>query len=81
MAIRSPRELIDLYWEEVWNKGNIELIREICGSPNMMLQSAVAPDGGDENDEACLGMRCTRSTLSYRSARPSRASARSWICR
>ena len=33
MAIRSPRELIDLYWEEVWNKGNIELIREICGSP------------------------------------------------
>ena len=33
MAGRSPRELIELYWEEVWNKGNVELIREICGDP------------------------------------------------
>jgi hypothetical protein len=33
MAERTPRELIDLYWEEVWNKGNVELIREICTDP------------------------------------------------
>ncbi|HEX7741170.1 MAG TPA: hypothetical protein VF442_01855 [Sphingobium sp.] len=33
MAVRSPREIIELYWEEVWNKGNVELIREICASP------------------------------------------------
>lgn len=33
MATRSPRELIELYWEEVWNRGNVELIREICADP------------------------------------------------
>jgi len=27
---RSGIELINLYWEEVWNNGNLELIREIC---------------------------------------------------
>ena len=30
---RSGIELINLYWEEVWNNGNLELIREICASP------------------------------------------------
>ena len=29
---RSGIELINLYWEEVWNNGNLELIREICAS-------------------------------------------------
>lgn len=33
MATRSPREIIELYWEEVWNRGNVELIREICANP------------------------------------------------
>lgn len=33
MTTRTPRELIELYWEEVWNKGNAALIREICGDP------------------------------------------------
>lgn len=41
MADRSPRELISLYWEEVWNKGNVELIREICGDP--MLRHTTGP--------------------------------------
>lgn len=29
----TPRELAALYTEEVWNKGNAELIREICADP------------------------------------------------
>lgn len=33
MTGRTPRELIELYWEEVWNKGHVELIREICADP------------------------------------------------
>lgn len=33
MAVRSPREIIELYWDEVWNRGNTDLIREICASP------------------------------------------------
>lgn len=41
MASRSPRELIELYWEEVWNKGNVELIREICGDP--MIRHTTGP--------------------------------------
>lgn len=30
--VRSPG-VIELYWDEVWNKGNVELIREICNDP------------------------------------------------
>lgn len=33
MAHQSLRELITLYWVEVWNEGHVELIREICGDP------------------------------------------------
>lgn len=32
-AHRTPRELINLYWEEVWNKRNVALMREICADP------------------------------------------------
>ena len=32
-ANRIPRELIELYWEEVWNNGNVDLMREICADP------------------------------------------------
>ena len=38
---RSPRALITLYWDEVWNQGNVELIREICGDP--MLRHTIGP--------------------------------------
>ena len=30
---RTPKELIELYWTEVWNNRNTELIREICADP------------------------------------------------
>jgi aminoglycoside phosphotransferase (APT) family kinase protein len=33
MAHRSPRELIELYWAEVWNNRNAEMIRELCADP------------------------------------------------
>ena len=33
MAHLGPRELIGLYVEEVWNKGNVEFVREICADP------------------------------------------------
>lgn len=33
MATATPHDLINLYWEEVWNQGRVELIREICGDP------------------------------------------------
>ena len=33
MAVRTPQELIELYWDEIWNKGKVELIREICADP------------------------------------------------
>lgn len=32
MAKRTAREL-DLYVDEVWNKGNVELVRDICADP------------------------------------------------
>ena len=30
---RTPRELIELYWERVWNNREADLIREICADP------------------------------------------------
>lgn len=33
MAHRTPRELITLYWDEVWNNRRTELIRELCADP------------------------------------------------
>jgi hypothetical protein len=33
MAHRSPKELIQLYWTEVWNNRNAEMIRELCADP------------------------------------------------
>jgi hypothetical protein len=33
MASRTPRELIELYWTEVWNNRNADLIRELCSDP------------------------------------------------
>jgi hypothetical protein len=31
--MRTPRELIELYWERVWNNREADLIREICADP------------------------------------------------
>lgn len=31
--MRTPRELIVMYWDRVWNDGQLELVREICGDP------------------------------------------------
>ena len=33
MAHRSPRELIELYWERVYNAAEPELVRELCADP------------------------------------------------
>lgn len=33
MSKRSPKELIELYWTEVWNNRNAEMIRELCADP------------------------------------------------
>ncbi len=30
---RTPKELIEMYWERVWNNREAELIREICADP------------------------------------------------
>ncbi|MCW1428329.1 aminoglycoside phosphotransferase family protein [Novosphingobium sp. JCM 18896] len=33
MTTRSPRELIEIYWERVYNNAEPELIREVCADP------------------------------------------------
>ena len=33
MAIRTPRELIEIYWERIYNSGEVELVREVCANP------------------------------------------------
>ncbi len=33
MGARTPRELIEIYWDEVYNNGRTEQIREVCADP------------------------------------------------
>ncbi|MCW1381847.1 phosphotransferase [Novosphingobium sp. KCTC 2891] len=33
MAHRSPKELIELYWTEVWNNRRTEMMKELCADP------------------------------------------------
>lgn len=33
MAVRTPRELIEIYWERVYNNAEVELVREVCADP------------------------------------------------
>ncbi|WP_439816134.1 phosphotransferase [Zavarzinia sp. CC-PAN008] len=42
--VRTPVELIELYWNRVWNNREVELIREICADPIIRhdIQSTVA---------------------------------------
>jgi hypothetical protein len=33
IGVRSPRELIEIYWEQIYNNGEVELVREVCADP------------------------------------------------
>jgi hypothetical protein len=33
MTFRTPRELIEIYWERVYNNLEVELVREVCADP------------------------------------------------
>lgn len=33
MSHKEPRELIQIYWDRVYNQGEVELIREVCADP------------------------------------------------
>ena len=33
MAHRTPRELIEIYWDQIYNAGEVELVREVCADP------------------------------------------------
>lgn len=33
MAVRTPRELIEIYWDRVYNNAEVELVREVCADP------------------------------------------------
>lgn len=33
MTQATPFALINLYWENIWNRGEVDLIRDICGDP------------------------------------------------
>lgn len=39
MTGRTPRELIDLYVERIWNAGDAEFVREICADPMVRHES------------------------------------------
>jgi hypothetical protein len=52
MAVRTPRELIEIYWDEVYNNGRTELIREVCADPIIRHDpESVTPLSHDEQIE------------------------------
>lgn len=52
MTVRSPRELIEIYWDEVYNNGRTELIREVCADPIIRHDpECVTPLSHDEQIE------------------------------
>jgi hypothetical protein len=52
MAVRTPRELIEIYWDEVYNNGRTDLIREVCADPIIRHDpESVTPLSHDEQIE------------------------------
>ncbi len=52
MGTRTPRELIEIYWDEVYNNGRTELIREVCADPIVRHDpESVTPLSHDEQIE------------------------------
>jgi hypothetical protein len=52
MNARTPRELIEIYWDEVYNNGRTELIREVCADPIIRHDpECVTPLSHDEQIE------------------------------
>lgn len=52
MAVRTPRELIEIYWDEVYNNCRTELIREVCADPIIRHDAgSITPLSHDEQIE------------------------------
>jgi hypothetical protein len=52
MTHRTPRELIEIYWERVYNAGEVELVREVCADPIIRHDpGVVTPLSHDEQIE------------------------------
>ncbi|MCB2048928.1 MAG: phosphotransferase [Novosphingobium sp.] len=52
MSTRTPRELIEIYWDEVYNNGRTDLIREVCADPIIRHDpECVTPLSHDEQIE------------------------------
>jgi len=52
MAVRTPRELIEIYWDEVYNNCRTDLIREVCADPIIRHDpESVTPLSHDEQIE------------------------------
>lgn len=52
MTVRTPRELIEIYWDEVYNNGRTDLIREVCADPIIRHDpESVTPLSHDEQIE------------------------------
>jgi aminoglycoside phosphotransferase (APT) family kinase protein len=49
MAVRTPRELIEIYWDRVYNNMEVDLVREVCADPILRHDPAyVTPLTHDE---------------------------------
>lgn len=67
LETRSPETLIRLYWDEIWNRGNVALIREICADPVVRHDpGSVTPLSHDVYEVAPVGNGTAASTWRVR---------------
>jgi len=66
MSVRTPRELIEIYWDRVYNEMEVELIREVCADPIVRHDPlSVTPLSHEEQIERVLRTKPMRPFFTH----------------
>jgi hypothetical protein len=66
MSVRTPRELIEIYWDRVYNEMEVELIREVCADPIVRHDPlSVTPLSHEEQIERVLRTKPMRPYFTH----------------
>jgi hypothetical protein len=67
MAHRTPLELIHIYWDQVYNEMQVELVREVCADPIIRHDPHyITPLSHDEQIERILRNKAMRPLFTHR---------------
>jgi aminoglycoside/choline kinase family phosphotransferase len=67
MGVRTPLELIQIYWDQVYNEMDVERVREVCADPILRHDpSFVTPLSHDEQIERILRTKPMRPLFTHK---------------